>query len=154
MYSQVQTVLLLRLAILMAVAGAVARADQKADEAIAVRQEPVGAPTIRHTDWRKELHTEFKFAPANPAAPGDAAVPAPLVTETETNPEVVVLPKYEIKDRAPDYRELAQANRAPDKREESIKQKLGIGVHEHKFRHFSVGYATIFFIPVAFGFSW
>jgi hypothetical protein len=154
MSSQAQTVLLLRLAILMAGACTVGRAEQKADEKPAVHQEAEEAPTIRHTDWREALHTEFKFTPATPPAPGDAAVPPPPVTETETNPEVVVLPKFEIKDNSPDYRELAQAQRPHDKRAETLRDRLGIGVHEHKFRHFSFGYATIFYIPVAFGFSW
>ena len=151
MFFQAQSLQKICLAMFTVASLTICRADPKAVENVPVLQENENTPAVRHTDWRNALHVEFKYIPSTPANP---AVAPDATPEIPADSEVVVLPKYVVRDAAPDYRELEKSMRPPSMGADKVMEKLGIGVHEVKFRHFSIGCATIFFLPVSLGLSW
>ena len=152
MSSPTQSLPLIRLIILSVASLTICRANSPAVENSLVPQETPSAPAVRHTDWRKTLQAEFKYTQTSMPNP---SVPAEAMSETPTNPDVVALPKYVVRDAAPDYRELEKAFRSQSQVTENVMmKKLGIGEHVVNFRHFSMGCYTIFFIPVSAGISW
>lgn len=130
---------------------AICRADPKAVENILVTQETDNTAEVSQMDWHKALHSEFKYTPTTPPIP---AVLSEAISETPAKLDVVVLPKYVVRGATPRYREFENAMRSSNKDADKVMEKLGIGVHAVKFRHFSFGCATIFFIPVSLGMSW
>ena len=152
MSSQAQSLLLIRLAMFTVASLAICRADPKADENGPVLPETENAPTVRHSDWRKAFHADFKYIPRTAANP---AIAPEATLEKPASSDIVVLPKFVVRDAAPNYRELEKAMRSQSQVTENVMVKrLGIGKHVVNFRHFSVGCYTIFFIPVAGGISW
>ena len=120
--SQVQSLLLIRLAMFTVASLAICRGDPKPVENGPVLQEIENAPTVRHSDWRKVFHAEFKYIPSTPA---DPAVAPEATPETPASPDVVVLPKFVVRDAAPDYRELEKAMRSWSKGANKVLKKLG-----------------------------
>ena len=141
------------LIVLMVASLTICRADPKSVENLPVLQEIENAPTARHTDWRKVLHAELKFTPTSPP---DPEVAPEVNYETPANPDVVVLPKYVVRDAALNFRELERVIRNDDDnaRSEALNHKLGIRTHAFKYKKVMYGYKTLFFIPVAFGAAW
>ena len=152
--SKSRTLLMIRLVMLTVASLTICRADHKAVENPPFIQEIESAPVVRHTDWRKALHTEFKFTPT--ALPEPAVVPPEVVRETPVNPDVVVLPKYVVRDAAPRFRELERVirNEEENARAETLCRKLGICTHAFKYKNVIFGYKTLFFIPMSFGAAW
>jgi hypothetical protein len=151
MFSRAQSLPLIRLIILIVTSLTICRANPKEGANFLVPPDNQGAPAVHHTDWRKTLQVEFKYTPT---APPDPAIPPEALIETPANPDVVVLPKYVVRETASDYHELEKALHSSMKSENKVLKKLGIGPHEVKFRHFSMGCYTLFFIPVAGGLRW
>ena len=131
----------------------ICRADPKAVENPPVLQEIENASVVRQNHWRQALHAEFKYTPATPP---DPAVPPEAVRATPANPDVVVMPKYVVRDTARSYRELAKVIRdeEEDARSEALNRKFGVRTHVFKYKKVIFGYRTLFFIPVAFGAAW
>lgn len=144
--------LLIHLALFTVASLAICRADSKSVENVPVLQEIENAPAVRHSDWHKALHAEFKYIPSTLADPAVAPEATPV---KPADPDVVVLPKFFVWGTAHNYRELEKAMLYPSTGgADEAMRKLGIGKHEIKFRHFSIGYGTIFFVPVILGISW
>ena len=116
------------------------------------------APAVHHTDWRKVIHAEFSATlapPTDPAVPSEVGPESLATSETPVDPDTLVLSKFVVRGPAPNFRELEKDLRAQRMNVENVAmKKLGIGQHEAKFRHFSMGCYTIFFIPVVVGISW
>jgi hypothetical protein len=153
MCHQVQSSKLLCLAIFSVASLAICRADPKTVESRSAHQEIDSGPLVRRSDWRKALHAEFKYAPAKQR---NSAVPTGAPRETPTSPDIVVLPKYVVRDSAPGFRELERVLRdeEEDARSETINQKLGIRTHTFTYKNDILGYKTLFFVPIAFGAAW
>ena len=153
MTSRAQSLPLIRLTILTVASLTTCRADPKAAESSLVPQETQSATAVRHIDWRKALNAEFKYTPATPP---DPAVLPEAVRETPANPDVVVLPKYVVRDAPRGYRELERVirNEEEDARSEAFNRRFGIRTHVFKYKNVIFGYNTLFFIPVAFGAAW
>jgi len=153
MTSRAQSLPLIRLTVLTVASLTICRADPKTTESLLVPQETQSTTAVRHIDWRKALNTEFKYTPATPP---DLAVPSEAIPETPANSDVVVLPKYVVRDAPRRYRELERVIRdeEEDARSESINKKFGIRTHAFKYKNVMFGYRTLFFIPVAFGAAW
>ena len=154
MFSHAQTLPQIRLILLLAASLTICRADPKAVENQHVLQAIENAPVIRHTDWRKALHAELKYTPTAP--PDPAVVPPEVVRETPANPDVVVLPRYVVRDAAPRFRELERVirNEEENARAETLCRKLGISTHAFKYKNVIFGYKTLFYIPISFGAAW
>jgi hypothetical protein len=153
MTSRAQSLPLIRLTILTVASLTICRADPKAAESLLVPQETQSTTAVRHIDWRKALNAEFKYTPATPP---DPAVPPEAIPETPANPDVVVLPKYVVRDAPRRYRELERVIRdeEEDARSEALNRKFGIRTYVFKYRKVIFGYKTLFFIPVGFGAAW
>ena len=120
--SQVQSLLLIRLAMFTVASLAICRADPKAVENGPVLPETENAPTVRHSDWRKAFHADFKYIPRTAANP---AIAPEATLEKPASSDIVVLPKFVVRDAAPDYRELEKAMRSWSKGANKVLKKLG-----------------------------
>jgi hypothetical protein len=151
--SQAQTLLIIRLAMVTVASLTICRADPKVVENMPSLQEIIKAPAIHHSDWRKALHAEFKYTPTTLS---DSPAPPEVIYETPANPDVVVLPKYVVRDAAPGFRELERVirNEEENARSETLCRKLGISIHAFKYKNVIFGYKTLFFIPMSFGAAW
>lgn len=151
MFSQDQALRRIRLLIAMRVTLTICRADPEAVEKLLIPQEIRSARVVHSTDWRKAVQAEFKYTPPTSS---QSSVAVEDIRETPVDDKIVVLEKFVVRDAATDYRELEKVTRPPRKGANKVMKKLGIGVHEVKFRDFTFGAATIFYLPVAVGISW
>ena len=153
MTSRAQSLPLILLTILAVASLTICRADPKVAESSLVTQETQSTTAVRHIDWRKALNAEFKYTPTTPP---DPAVPSEAIPETPADPDVVVMPKYVVRDAPRVYRELERVFRDEEEnaRSEALNRKFGIRTHVFKYKNVIFGYKTLFFIPVAFGAAW
>ena len=139
--------------------------DCRADSGPVERGAVFPAPPVElarpHSEWRNVLRAEFKYTTAIPADPAGALpLPAAPALELSVASEIVVLPRFVVHEDTSSLRALDKDIRAgvasatEAAKQETVGKKLGIGLHEFKFKHVSFGCFTIFYIPIAAGMSW
>jgi hypothetical protein len=106
-------------------------------------------PNVRH-DMAQILQSEFKYSPASPKRP-DAEPPKAVSTEGD----VVVMPKLMVLSSRINMRELERDIVRNQARAAAQKPKWGCGpLYQKDFGKVRFGVFSIFYVPVAIGFSW
>jgi len=122
---------------------------------IACAQENDASPAAPQSEWRKALDSSYKFE-APKSVPPPAASPQSPAQSAAGDPAIVKMTPVTVRESRIDFESLhsriLQSEAAA--REAEIASKLGIGVHEIKGKHVTLGAVTIFYIPVAFGMKW
>lgn len=110
-----------------------------------------GESEIR-TDMRRAVREGFRYDPAVRATSLEQPAPE-LAPQVEGDPEIVVLPKFEVKS-PPLPRGLVAAVAASRPLEPQNKSKWGTGVHEKDFGKVRAYAVTVLYVPILFGFRW
>ena len=111
------------------------------------------------SEFRRELQSEFKFAPA--ARDESAAAPAPSVATSRTDAppgggaDIVTMPRFEVHSNR-DMTGLAieMAQDKPQTASEKAQSKLGVGLHTVKLGKITLFARTIFYVPFLVGMEW
>jgi hypothetical protein len=123
--------------------------------ALAVAQNSDSGMAIPHTDWRKEILSSYVFEQPPKALPSVSTPPVFASTGSEDQ-AMVKLPEFIVRDSTINMSDLnavilqSQATTRIDE----VSSRLGIGVHELQGKRVTLGAATIFYVPVAFGIAW
>jgi hypothetical protein len=113
------------------------------------------------TDIRRELLSEFKYAPAKKAPDSPASVgPMPkaqprLDPSPAAGADTVRMAPFEVQDsRTPLNLSTWVVQEEPTTPAETMASKLGIGVHTWKMGKTRLNVRTIFYIPFLVGLEW
>ena len=108
--------------------------------------------TENHSDLRRVIRDSFQYDPAVRAKSQEQPIPE-LAAYVEGEPEIIVLPKFEVKSR-PLPRGLVEAVAASRPLEPQNQSKLGTGVHEKDFGKVRAYAVTVLYVPIMFGLRW
>jgi hypothetical protein len=123
-----------------------AAATMMAGPAFAGEDDP---PKVRH-EMAQVLQSEFQYAPAPPKHP-EADAPK----EVSTEGDVIAMPKLTVLSSRINMRELERDIVRNQARAEAQKPKWGCGpICQKDFGKLRFGVYSIFYVPVAIGFSW
>jgi hypothetical protein len=106
-------------------------------------------PKVRH-EMAQVLRSEFKYAPASPQ-PAEADASKEVATERD----VVAMPKLTVLSSRINMRDLERDILKHQAQAEVQKPKWGCGrIYQKDFGKLRFGVISIFYVPVAIGFSW
>jgi hypothetical protein len=106
-------------------------------------------PKVRH-EMAQVLQSEFKYAPALPKLPA-----ADATREVVTEGDVVAMPKLTVFSSKINMRDLERDIVRNQARAVVQKPKWGCGpIYQKDFGKVRFGVISIFYVPVAIGFSW
>jgi hypothetical protein len=101
------------------------------------------------------LDSSYRYEAPKSVSPS-AASPLSPVQSAVDDPAIVKMAAVTVRESRIDmdslHLKILQSEAAA--RNAEIASKLGIGVHEIKGKHVTLGAVTIFYIPVAFGMKW
>jgi hypothetical protein len=112
------------------------------------------------SEFRRELQSEFKFAPAAKDSRTPEAGPASQGTSrTESPPaagaDIVTMPRFEVHStRNMTGLAIEMAQDKPKTESEKAQSTLGIGVHAIKLGKVTLYARTILYIPFLVGIEW
>ena len=110
--------------------------------------------TQTHAEMRRVIFESFRFDPESPAKNQEKPVPDPdLAQPVESDPELIVLPKFEIRSR-PLPRGLAEAIATSRPLEPQNHSRFGTGIHEKDFGKVRAYAVTVLYVPICLGLSW
>jgi len=113
-------------------------------------QESPSAAAGGKSEWREELRSEFQFHP------GSSVTETKTTSQPAVDPNVVTLPPFIVRETREivDLRSLHGdiLQQEADAHSTAIMNKLGTGEYVKTLGKVDFGVATIFYIPVAFGF--
>jgi hypothetical protein len=112
----------------------------------------VSAVVAPHPEVRQAVLDSFKYNPVAQAPSLDQPVPS-LAPAVESDTEIVVMPKFEVRTR-PLARGLEEAMAKARPVEPQNHSTLGTGVHEKDFGKVRAFAVTVLYVPILFGLSW
>jgi hypothetical protein len=105
------------------------------------------------SEWRSALRSEVNFVPAAaPAKDAPAAAAASPVYTAPADPNVVRMAPYVLSDSRMNLPSVESAIETPAPGPKPV--KWGTGVHATEFKHVTLFYYSILYVPVIAGFSW
>ncbi len=111
-------------------------------------------PPDPNSEWRTALRSEVNYAPA--AAPAKdaphAAAPASPVLTAPADPNVVRMAPYVLSDSRMNLPSVEAAIDTPAPGPKPV--KWGTGLHAKEFKHVTLFYYSILYVPIIGGFSW
>jgi hypothetical protein len=112
-------------------------------------------PAPLQSEWRTALDSSYGFEAPKSDSPSAAPPQSPVQSATD-DPAIVRLAPVTVRDSRIDLDSLHSRilQSEAGARKAAIASKLGIGVHEIRGKHVTLGAVTIFYIPVAFGIKW
>jgi hypothetical protein len=108
--------------------------------------------TVAHPEMRRAVLESFRYDPelrAKDEGPSSASQSEPV----KNDPEVIVLPKFEVKERRVP-RGLAEAIVRARPLEPQNHSRLGTGIHQADIGKVRVSAVTVLYVPVFLGLSW
>ncbi len=109
-----------------------------------------GDPPKMNHEMAQVLQSEFKYTPAPPEHP---EANAPM--EGSTKGDVIAMPKLTVLSSRINMRDLERDIRKHQAQAEVQKPKWGCGpIYQRDFGKLRFGVISIFYVPVAIGFSW
>lgn len=114
------------------------------------------AARVDNTDWRSALLAQFPYKPTGTVVATDPVV---SILHAPVDPDVVILEPFVVREKGMKFREVERIFRGQEEsaRSEALDRRLGIEKHVFTFgrnQRFAYGYVSIFYVPVAAGFSW
>jgi hypothetical protein len=106
-----------------------------------------------HPEIRQALAQNFPYQPEIRAKTQEQSASEVLQPQGELDPEVVVLPKFEVRSRALD-RDLPAAIANYKSTAPQNHSKLGTGIHEKDFGKVRLSCVTVLYIPIQVGIGW
>jgi hypothetical protein len=103
-------------------------------------------------EWRAALRSEVRFGPAAAPAKDAPVVAAAPTSPAPADPNIVQMAPYTLQESRMNLPSVEAAIETPSPGPKPV--KWGTGVHAKEFKHVTLFYYSILYVPIVAGFSW